>query len=138
MNSITRKRARIGVAFAVALLAALTISIAIRAADDAPPANVAGSWALTVGDGAFTATLVLQQDGGTITGTQKSDFGDSPLTGTVKGQVIHFTVNINSPNGAFTVVHDGTVDGDAMKGTFQMSDGSGNSGSWTAARQTQK
>jgi hypothetical protein len=138
MNSITRKRARIGVAFAVALLAALTISIAIRAADDAPPANVAGSWALTVGDGAFTATLVLQQDGGTITGTQKSDFGDSPLTGTVKGQVIHFTVNINSPNGAFTVVHDGTVDGDSMKGTFQMSDGSGNSGSWTAARQTQK
>jgi hypothetical protein len=129
-------RARLIIALAtVALVAAL--ATAVHAADDTP-ANVAGTWQMTINDGAFNATLTLTQDGGTIKGTQKSDFGDSAIAGTVKGNAIHFTVNVDSPNGAFTVTHDGTVSGDTMKGTFQMADGSGNSGDWTATRQPQK
>jgi len=129
------RRVRIaGAVIALALLAA--VATVARAADDAP-ANVAGTWQFTADSpqGTFAATLTIQQDGGTLKGTQKSDFGEVPITGTVKGNAIQFTVNVDSPNGSFTVTHDGTVTGDTMKGTFKMNDGSG---SWSATRQTQK
>src|ERR1700690_2747438 len=96
----------------LAVLLAAFAAIARAADDSAAPANVAGTWQMTVNEGSFNATLTITQDGGTIKGTQKSDFGDSALTGTVRGNAIHFPVNIDSPNGAFTVTHDGTVDGD--------------------------
>jgi len=136
MNNIkpTRRAQIIGTVIALALLAA--VATAARAADEAP-ANVAGTWQFTADSpqGTFTATLTIQQDGGTLKGTQKSDFGEIPITGTVKGNAIQFTVNLDSPNGSFTVVHDGTVTGDTMKGTFKMNDSSGN---WSATRQAQK
>jgi hypothetical protein len=131
-------RGRLLGVLALAALLAVVATVA-RAANDTPaPANVAGTWQLTIDTASFTATLAIQQDGETIKGTQHSDFGDSPIAGTVKGNTIHFTVNVDSPNGAFTVTHDGTVTGDTMKGSFQMGDGSGNSGTWSATRQTQK
>ncbi|MGD0841691.1 MAG: hypothetical protein ABSA32_11070 [Candidatus Acidiferrales bacterium] len=125
-------RARFAGILAVMLLAAV-----VRA-DDAP-ANVAGAWQFTAdsSQGTFTATLTIQQDGGTIKGTQKSDFGDATITGTVKGNTIQFTVTVSGPNGSFTVDHDGTVTGDTMKGTFKMGGDTGNSGSWSATRQAQ-
>jgi hypothetical protein len=135
MNAIKpSRRARfIGAVISLALLAAIAT---MARADDAP-ANVAGTWQFSADSpqGTFTATLTIEQDGGTIKGTQKSDFGDAPITGTVKGNAIQFSVTVNSPNGAFTVTHDGTVTGDTMKGTFKIND---NSGSWSATRQTQK
>jgi hypothetical protein len=98
---------------------------------------VAGTWHFSAdsSQGAFTATLTIEQDGGTIKGTQKSEFGEAPITGTVKGNAIQFSVIVNSPNVSFTVTHDGTVTGDSMKGTFKINE---NSGSWSAIRQTQK
>jgi len=128
-------RARFAGILAVMLLAAAAMVVR---ADDAP-ANVAGTWQFTAdsSQGTFTATLTIQQDGGTIKGTQKSDFGDATITGTVKGNAIQFTVSVSGPNGSFTVDHDGTVTGDSMKGTFKMGGDTGNSGSWTATRQAQ-
>jgi hypothetical protein len=135
MNAIKRsRRARfIGGVISLALLAALA---PVARSDDAP-ANVAGTWQFSADSpqGTFTATLTIQQDGGTIKGTQESDFGEAPITGTVKGNAIQFSVTVNGPNGSFTVDHDGTVTGDTMKGTFKIND---NSGSWSATRQTQK
>jgi hypothetical protein len=131
---LTRRAQFAGAVISVALLAA--IAPLVRAADDAP-ANVAGTWQFSADSpqGTFNATLTIQQDGATIKGTQKSEFGDAAITGTVKGNAIQFTVTVNSPNGSFTVDHDGTVTGDTMKGTFKMNDGSG---SWSATRQNQK
>jgi hypothetical protein len=134
-NMETKRRVRIvGTFVALTLLAAF--AIVARAADDAP-ANVAGTWQFSAdsSEGTFNATLTIEQDGGTLKGTQKSDFGDVPITGTIKGNAIQFSVTVNSPNGSFTVVHDGTVSGDTMKGTFKMND---SSGSWSATRQNQK
>jgi hypothetical protein len=134
-NMEPTKRVRIvGAVVALALLAAF--GAIARAADDAP-ANVAGTWQFSAdsAQGTFNATLTIEQDGGTLKGTQKSDFGEIPITGTIKGNAIQFTVTVNSPNGSFTVVHDGTVSGDTMKGTFKMND---SSGSWSATRQNQK
>jgi hypothetical protein len=115
----------------------LAFGVAVRAQDQPANANVAGTWQFTAdtAQGSFTATLTIQQDGGTLKGDQKSDFGDSPITGTIKGNAIQFTIAVDSPNGSFNVVHSGTVTGDSMKGTFTMND---SSGSWSATRQTQK
>jgi hypothetical protein len=122
---------------ASALVLTLAFGFALRAQDQ--PANVAGTWQFSAdsSQGTFTATLTIQQDGGTLKGTQHSDFGDVPLTGTIKGNTIQFSVTVNGPDGSFTVVHDGTVTGDSMKGTFKMGGDTGNSGSWTATRQAQ-
>jgi len=129
-------RARIVGLFALVLLAA--VAVVVRADDQ--PANVAGTWQFSAdsSQGTFTATMVIQQDGGMLKGTQHSDFGDAAIAGTVKGNNVQFTVTVNGPNGSFTVDHTGTVNGDTMKGTFTMGGDNGNSGSWTATRQTEK
>ncbi|MGH9354377.1 MAG: hypothetical protein ACRD2G_19790 [Terriglobia bacterium] len=83
------------------------------------PANVAGSWALsaTTQRGTFTEAMTIQQDGSTIKGTLKGRRGETPFTGTVKGNAINFTASRDTPNGTFTLTYDGAVDGDSMKGT---------------------
>ncbi len=110
-------------------------ALGLRADDQ--PANVAGAWQMTVNSdqGALTMVLTIQQDGGTIKGTSKSDFGESPLEGTVKGNTIDFIVHVKSDNGDFDIEHTGTVDGDTMKGTFKMPGNADFSGQWSATRQ---
>ncbi|MGC1187991.1 MAG: hypothetical protein WA871_11430 [Candidatus Acidiferrales bacterium] len=137
MNTIKPAQRRHILAAGVALALMAAFAIAVRAADDTPPANVAGAWQMTADtpQGTFTATLTIEQDGETIKGTQKSDYGEVPIAGTVKGNAIQFTVTVSSPNGSFTVTHDGTVAGDTMKGTLKVND---NTGTWSATRQAQK
>ncbi|MGO9640801.1 MAG: hypothetical protein ACLP1Y_05805 [Candidatus Acidiferrales bacterium] len=119
----------------LALLLAAGAAAGLRA--DAQPANVAGTWQMTVegSQGSFTAVLSIQQDGEKIKGTSKSDFGDASLDGTVKGNAIDFVVHVHGDNGDFDVEHTGTVDGDTMKGTTKMQGGSGDSFQWSATRQ---
>jgi hypothetical protein len=97
------------------------------------PAKVAGSWEMSVQGGPepFTQTLTIQQDGSTITGTVKGEFGESPLEGSVTGNQINFTVKIDTPGGTMTIGHKGAVDGDSMKGTFQSEQFEGE---WSAKR----
>jgi hypothetical protein len=91
-------------------------------------ANVAGTWTVSASGGAGTATqtLVIQQDGGKISGTFKGPRQSGPLEGTVTGNTIKFHVNARIP-----LDYDGTVDGDSMKGTLS---GGGRTGDWTATR----
>ncbi|HYB60339.1 MAG TPA: hypothetical protein VEH50_02575 [Methylomirabilota bacterium] len=119
------------------VLALLLAAGALGLRADDQPANVAGAWQMSVdgGQGTLTMVLTIQQDGGTIKGTSKSDFGESPLEGTVKGNAIDFTVHVKSDNGDFDVEHTGTVDGDTMKGTFKMQGNADFSGQWSATRQ---
>lgn len=132
-NKLSRRAQFAGAVISLALLAAFAPVVR----SDDTPANVAGTWQFSAdsSQGTFNATLTIQQDGGTIKGTQKSDFGDAAITGTVKGNAIQFTVTVNSSNGSFTVDHEGTMTGDTMKGTFKIND---SSGSWSATRQNQK
>jgi len=112
-------------------------ALGLRADDQ--PANVAGTWNMTVNSdqGALTMVLTIQQDGGKIKGTSKSDFGESQLDGTVKGNSIDFIVHVKSDNGDFDGEHIGTVDGDTIKGTFKMPGNADFSGQWSATRQKQ-
>jgi hypothetical protein len=116
--------------FILKMLGALSLSLlftcVLAAADTS--ANVTGTWNITVSGEAGSAnqTIVLQQDGNKITGTFKGPRQSGPLEGTVDGNNIKFHVKTRVP-----LEYNGTVDGDAMKGTMS---GHGKSGDWTATR----
>jgi hypothetical protein len=100
----------------------------------AQDAKVDGSWDLSApgrGGNMVTQTLTLQQDGTKLTGSLKSQRGDNPITGTIMGNNIAFSVSINTPNGGVKIDYTGTVSGDSMKGTRSVN---GNSTDWTAKR----
>jgi hypothetical protein len=109
-----------------ALLVTVLFVYAAAAAD--APANVAGSWQISVTGDAGTAeqTIVLTQDGNKITGTFKGPRQSGPLEGTMDGNNIKFHVKTRDP-----LDYNGTVDGDTMKGTLT---GRGKTGNWTATR----
>jgi hypothetical protein len=96
--------------------------------------NVAGAWQLSMPgrDGNMrTENLTLQQDGTKLTGTIKGRRGDEPVTGTINGNDIDFSVAITTPNGNMNLEYKGTVNGDSMSGTMQVM---GNSVNWTAKK----
>ncbi len=100
----------------------------------AQDAQVAGAWDLSAagrGGNMVTQTLTLQQDGTKLTGSLKSQRGENPITGTIMGNNIAFSVSINTPNGDIKIDYTGTVTGDSMKGTRTVN---GNSSDWTAKR----
>ena len=97
------------------------------------PAKVTGSWEMSIETprGTMTQTLTLQQDGSTLKGTLKGQRGEAPVTGSVTGNKISFTVTRDTPNGSFTIEYSGTVDGDSMTGTAHSERFDGK---WTAKR----
>jgi len=120
----------------LAALCCLVLSLAhvASAQDSSANANVAGSWQLSMPgrDGNVrNENLTLSQDGGKLTGTIKGQRGDEPVTGTVSGNNVDFTVAISTPNGNFNLEFKGTADGDSMKGTMSVM---GNTVNWTAKR----
>lgn len=121
---------RNSILIAAACFLVLSLAYVARAQD----ANVAGAWDLSAPgrDGnVMTQTMTLQQDGQKLTGAIKSQRGDAPVTGTIMGNNIAFTVSRKTPNGDFNIDYTGTVDGDSMKGTFTMR---GNTVNWTAKK----
>jgi hypothetical protein len=92
------------------------------------PANVAGTWSITVSGEAGSAnqTIVLKQDGNKITGTFSGPRQSGTLEGAVLGNKISFHVNARIP-----LDYKGTVAGDNMNGTLTTH---GKSGAWTATR----
>ncbi|MGA8557446.1 MAG: hypothetical protein WB630_23790 [Candidatus Acidiferrales bacterium] len=111
----------------LAALVLLTSVVRLTAAAGAP-ANVAGTWNFKVSGDAGTAdqTIVIQQDGGRITGTFKGPRQSGTISGTVDGNAVKFKVTAR-----VSMDYVGTVDGDIMKGTLSAR---GKTGDWTATR----
>ena len=104
------------------------------AADSAGMAQVAGTWTVEVQSpqGAQPSTLTLTQDGTAISGTMDSELGSAPVSGTVEGGTIEFSVTINIGGQSMTIEFSGDVDGDSASGTATMPM-MGNT-TWTARR----
>ncbi len=68
--------------------------LALLLSASANAADVVGTWNLTVKTQAGTGapTLVLAQDGEKLNGIYTGRFGTSPITGTIKGNAIEFTL----------------------------------------------
>ena len=111
------------------LLLALAVSVASPAAaqekEQPKPANISGVWSLTIsspqGEQTNDATFAQEKETLKVTMT-----GPQGMTlegqGTVKEGVVEWTVSIDTPNGTFTIVFKGKVDGDKMAGEAGMGD----------------
>ena len=84
--------------------------------------NVTGDWAFTVqtDQGAGTPTLTFKQDGEKLTGKYNGQLGNADLTGTVKGNAIHFTFTLDVQGQQAPVTYDGTVEKNTMKGKMDI------------------
>ena len=95
-------------------------------------ANVAGAWRLswqTPHGKTMSATLQIQQDDSKLSGEAKIEDDSKPMTGSVHGDQVSFTITVKTWLGARSVMFKGTVEGDKMSGANSRGR------SWTATRQ---
>lgn len=77
----------------------------------------------------ITQTFELKADGAKLTGSLTMSFGDMEprkvdiKDGKIDGNKFSFTVVMSTPNGEFKTVYEGTVEGDAIKGTSSREGG---------------
>lgn len=119
----------------VLLLCAVALVLALPARSSAQALDVSGEWAMSVNtdNGQIPATLVLKQEGEKITGSIRSDMGESVIEGTMKEKTLSFAFNFSTPDGSSMVVTmTGTVDGTSIKGTFDA--GGMMTGEWNATK----
>ena len=98
--------------------------------------DVTGKWLFNVetGAGSGTPTMTFKQDGEKLTGKYQGQFGEADLTGTVKGQDIAFSFNVDAQGTAVAFKYTGTIENkDALKGKVEIA-GLGE-GTFTAKRQ---
>lgn len=106
------------------LLAASAAAVLLATSAIAADANVTGEWDMTVESqaGVGTPHFSLKQDGNKVTGTYKGMLGESPVSGTVKGNDISLSFDVNTQGMELHVSYSGTVDGATMKGTVKLGD----------------
>ena len=114
---------------------AVVVTAALTGLSAAPSAqsDLSGAWAVIFNSpqGAIDATANFKVDGDKLSGTIAGQAGETPLTGTVKGKAFDFTINVQTPNGDFTVTVTGEQDGDSIQGTFDFGQGTGD---WSGKR----
>ena len=98
-----------------------------------PAATMTGTWAFEVhhSAGTSTPTVTVTQTGEKLTGKYVGTYGESILTGSVKGAEFTFTVEIGTEQ-KVTAVYTGTLSGDAVKGSVTM--GEMGEGTFTGTR----
>jgi hypothetical protein len=107
---------------AILLVSAVALLSASSATSAAQGTNVTGEWAFTVttDQGSGNPTITFKQDGEKLTGKYNGTFGAADLTGTVKGNAIMFTFNIDAQGQQATATYQGTVEKTTMKGTMDI------------------
>jgi hypothetical protein len=90
----------------------------------APALSVAGTWNLQIqtDQGTGTPSFTFIQDGEKLTGQYKGMFGEAPVTGTLKGGEIKFSIKVSGQGQEFVIAYSGTVSGDTMQGTVKFGD----------------
>ena len=89
------------------------------------PADVTGTWTSAIdtqiGVQNYTYTFIVQD--GKLTGTAKSEFGETKITeGAVKGDEISFVENLDFQGQSLRIVYKGKVSGDEIKFNRQVGD----------------
>ena len=99
-------------------------------------AQAAGEWDAameTPGGSATPYKLKLTADGEKLAGTIKGQRGEYPISGTLKGKEIKLMYALNYNDSVLPVLILGTLEGDAIKATTDINNGSFQ-GAWTAKR----
>jgi len=109
---------------------------AAPAASPAAASSLTGDWNVSLQLDTITATpsLTLKQDGDKLTGEYTSQqYGKFPLTGSVKGTEMTFTVSMSIEGNAISADYNGVIQPDgSIKGGVDL--GGAMSGSFTATR----
>ncbi len=121
---------------AMGLVAILVLSLMVSGTAVAQGnAKVDGKWEskFTTPQGdTRTTTYTFKMEGDKLSGTVSGGMGgDTPLTGTVKGNEVKFTVTRQTPNGEMKSEYTATVEGDTMKGSVESPRGKRD---WTATK----
>ena len=88
-------------------------------APQAGAVNITGDWSVAVetSAGSGNPSFTFKQEGEKLTGMYKGQLGEGPLTGTVKGADINFTIKVNAQGQDLTIVYTGKIESkDSMKG----------------------
>ena len=105
-------------------------------AEQAGKVDVSGVWVFSVESaaGASSPTVTFKQEGEKLTGQYSSQVvGEANLVGTVKGDVIEFTITADVQGVTLQLAYSGTVEGkDSMRG--KLSAGEFGDGTFTAKR----
>ncbi len=124
----------------IPLIAALSLGTTVGAQSAPPPQNqekaaptLTGTWLFEVhhAAGVSTPTVTITQKDDKLTGTYVGTYGESELTGTIKGPEFTFTVEIGTEQ-KVNVVYTGTIEKDALKGAVTL--GEMGEGTFTAKR----
>ena len=103
---------------------ALVIALALLVSAQvlAQATNVSGEWAfsVTTDQGTGTPAITFKQDGEKLTGKYVGQLGAADLTGTLKGNAIHFTFTLDVQGQQAPVTYDGTVEKNTMKGKMDI------------------
>lgn len=112
-----------------------TSSAASAPAAKSMATDITGTWALSIESpmGTRDSTMTAKQSGETFTGTIGGAQGTREISGTVKGNVIDFAMDVEVQGNALHIEYTGTVEGDAMKGTVKFGDFG--EGAWTGKKQ---
>jgi hypothetical protein len=102
----------------VVAVVVLAIGLLVPARLGAQATNVTGEWTFDVqtDQGGGTPAITFKQDGEKLTGKYAGQLGNADLTGTLKGNVIHFTFTLDVQGQQAPVTYDGTVEKNTMKG----------------------
>lgn len=125
MNTIFRFLALIACLLSASSLMAETKAPAPAAKPAAAPSiSATGIWHLQIetGQGTGTPTFTFKQEGESLFGQYKGMFGEAPVTGTLKGTAITFSVKVKAQDQDMTISYSGTVEGDTMKGKVSFGD----------------
>ena len=84
--------------------------------------SVTGEWTfnVTTDQGAGTPTITFKQDGEKLTGKYAGQLGAADLTGTLKGNAIHFVFTLDVQGQQAPVTYDGTVEKNTMQGKLDI------------------
>ncbi len=98
--------------------------------------DISGKWAMTLDMSVGTATpsLVLNVNGGKVTGTYTGRYGEYPIAGTLSGKTLEFSFTMNADDTPMKMTFHGEVaaDGQSIKGTASMAEMG--EASWSATR----
>ena len=84
--------------------------------------SVTGEWTfnVTTDQGAGTPTITFKQDGEKLSGKYAGQLGAADLTGTLKGNAIHFVFTLDVQGQQAPVTYDGTVEKNTMSGKLDI------------------
>ena len=103
---------------------ALVVALALLVSSQvlAQANNVTGEWAfnVTTDQGGGTPAITFKQDGDKLTGKYAGQLGSADLTGTLKGDAIHFTFTLDVQGQQAPVTYDGSVEKNTMKGKLDI------------------